>query len=87
MTVDLWQANAEPDMKQTGKRLQGIIAGLVEGVLELVADPYVIKQVCHFPFLWPVAAVLDWRVGPRHKTPQSLLSLCHSCPVSSPEQA
>ena len=55
-------------MKQTGKRLQGIIAGLVEGVLELVADPCVIKQVCRFPFLCPVAAVLDWQAGPCNTT-------------------
>lgn len=29
------QANAEPDMKQTGERLKGIISSLVEGTLEL----------------------------------------------------
>ena len=38
-------------MKQTGKRLQGIIAGLVEGVLELVADPYVTKEVCSHSYV------------------------------------
>ena len=32
------QANAEPDMKQTGKRLKGIVAGLVEGTLGLALD-------------------------------------------------
>ena len=41
------QANAEPDMKQTGQRLQGIIAGLVEGILQLVADPLTAEQVMH----------------------------------------
>jgi hypothetical protein len=33
------QANAEPDLQQTGKRLKGVIAGLVEGTLDLVAAP------------------------------------------------
>lgn len=33
------QANAEPDMAQTGKRLRPLVAGLVEGTLALVADP------------------------------------------------
>lgn len=37
MTVCL-QANAEPDMKQTGDRLKPLIGDLVEGVLQLVAD-------------------------------------------------
>jgi hypothetical protein len=38
------QANAEPDLQQTGDRLKGLIAGLVEGVLELVADPLEVQQ-------------------------------------------
>lgn len=33
------QANAEPDVAQTGSRLRPLVAGLVEGVLALVADP------------------------------------------------
>lgn len=35
----LGQANAEPDLQQTGNRLKGIIAGLVEGTLDLVTEP------------------------------------------------
>lgn len=35
----LSQANAEPDVAQTGARLRPLVAGLVEGVLALVADP------------------------------------------------
>ena len=34
----LLQANAEPDLQQTGIRLKPVIAGLVEGCLQLVAD-------------------------------------------------
>ena len=33
------QANAEPDLRQTGDRLKGLIAGLVEVTLDLVAGP------------------------------------------------
>ena len=40
------QANAEPDLQQTGGRLKGLIAGLVEGILELVADPLAAHQHC-----------------------------------------
>ena len=39
------QANAEPDMKQTGERLKSLIDNLVEGTLQLVADPFAEKQV------------------------------------------
>lgn len=39
-----WQANAEPDLQQTGERLKGLIAGLVEGILDLVADPLAVQQ-------------------------------------------
>jgi hypothetical protein len=35
----LGQANAEPDLQQTGDRLRGFISGLVEGILQLVVDP------------------------------------------------
>ncbi|BDA50216.1 probable tubulin polyglutamylase TTLL2 [Coccomyxa sp. Obi] len=37
--VWLLEANAEPDLQQTGDRLKGVIGGLVEGTLELVAGP------------------------------------------------
>ena len=30
------QANAEPDLAQTGTRLRPVMAGLVEGILQLV---------------------------------------------------
>lgn len=33
------QANAEPDFRQTGQRLQGVVKGLIEGVVKIVADP------------------------------------------------
>ena len=33
------QANAEPDLQQTGDRLKGLIAGMVKGALDLVAGP------------------------------------------------
>ncbi|KAK9826378.1 hypothetical protein WJX81_005431 [Elliptochloris bilobata] len=39
--VWLLEANAEPDMAQTGERLRPLVAGLVEGILALVADPLV----------------------------------------------
>ncbi len=39
MCISCWQANAEPDLQQTGDRLKGVIGGLVEGTLELVAGP------------------------------------------------
>lgn len=37
----LWllEANAEPDFGQTGERLKGLVAGVVECTLQLVADP------------------------------------------------
>mmetsp|Transcript_2633 Transcript_2633/g.7837 ORF Transcript_2633/g.7837 Transcript_2633/m.7837 type:complete len:443 (-) Transcript_2633:1024-2352(-) len=37
--VWLLEANADPDFAQTGERLQGVVADLVEGTLQLVADP------------------------------------------------
>lgn len=38
---DVWllEANADPDFSQTGERLKGLVSGLVEGTLQLVADP------------------------------------------------
>ncbi len=39
------QANAEPDMKQTGDRLKHLIDNLVEDTLQLVADPFADDQV------------------------------------------
>lgn len=39
------QANAEPDLRQTGKRLRGVIDDLIEGVLQLVADPFAEEKV------------------------------------------
>jgi len=38
------QANAEPDLAQTGARLRPLVAGLVEGALALVADPLAARQ-------------------------------------------
>ena len=38
MPGHLLQANAEPDLQQTGTRLKPVIASLVEGCLQLVAD-------------------------------------------------
>ena len=38
MSCHLLQANAEPDLQQTGTRLKPVITGLVEGCLQLVAD-------------------------------------------------
>jgi len=39
------QANAEPDLQQTGTRLQAIVAGLIEGIMQLVVDPLAQSQV------------------------------------------
>ena len=44
------QANAEPDLQQTGKRLKPIIAGLVEGIMQLVVDPLTQAKVLHLPW-------------------------------------
>lgn len=41
------QANAEPDLQQTGSRLKPIVAGLVEGIMQLVVDPLATSQVAH----------------------------------------
>ena len=45
------QANAEPDMKQTGERLKGIISSLVEGTLELALQLSDTQQVSSFIYL------------------------------------
>ena len=45
------QANAEPDMKQTGGRLKGIISSLVEGTLELALQLSDTQQVSSFIYL------------------------------------
>ena len=39
------QANAEPDLQQTGERLKPIVAGLLEGIMQLVVDPLAQSQV------------------------------------------
>ena len=39
------QANAEPDLQQTGDRLKLVVAGLVEGIMQLVVDPLAHSQV------------------------------------------
>lgn len=41
----LLEANAEPDFKQTGQRLRCVIDGLVEGTLQIVADPLADQRV------------------------------------------
>lgn len=41
----LLEANAEPDFKQTGGRLQHVIEGLIEGALALVLDPIARREV------------------------------------------
>ena len=41
------QANAEPDLQQTGDRLKGLVAGMVSGVLDLVAGPLEQQQKHH----------------------------------------
>lgn len=41
------QANAEPDLQQTGERLKPIIDGLVEGIMQLVVDPLAQSKVIH----------------------------------------
>lgn len=46
--VSVLQANAEPDMKQTGERLKGLIDSLVECTVQLVADPFAAEQVCNW---------------------------------------
>ena len=39
------QANAEPDLQQTGDRLKPLVAGVVEGIMQLVVDPLAHPQV------------------------------------------
>lgn len=49
--LDCWkrlQANAEPDLQQTGSRLKPIVAGVIEGIMQLVVDPLAVTQVIHF---------------------------------------
>ena len=41
----LLQANAEPDLQQTGSRLKPVVAGLLEGIMQLVVDPLAQSQV------------------------------------------
>lgn len=43
------QANAEPDLQQTGDRLKGLVAGMVEGALDLVAGPIEQQQQQQHP--------------------------------------
>lgn len=42
------QANAEPDLQQTGSRLKPIVAGVIEGIMQLVVDPLAMTQVIRF---------------------------------------
>ncbi|DBA82238.1 hypothetical protein WJX79_003267 [Trebouxia sp. C0005] len=42
--VWLLEANAEPDLQQTGSRLKPIVAGLIEGIMQLVVDPLAMTQ-------------------------------------------
>ena len=49
-TMVALQANAEPDLQQTGERLKPIIAGLVEGIMQLVVDPLTQAKVLHLPW-------------------------------------
>lgn len=42
--VWLLEANAEPDLQQTGERLKPIVAGLLEGIMQLVVDPLAQSQ-------------------------------------------
>ena len=39
------QANAEPDLMQTGTRLKPVVAGVIEGIMQLVVDPLALSQV------------------------------------------
>ena len=43
------QANAEPDLQQTGNRLKPIVAGLIEGIMQLVVDPLAQSHVSFLP--------------------------------------
>ncbi|DBB15952.1 hypothetical protein WJX82_005797 [Trebouxia sp. C0006] len=42
--VWLLEANAEPDLHQTGSRLKPIVAGVIEGIMQLVVDPLAMTQ-------------------------------------------
>lgn len=42
--VWLLEANAEPDLQQTGSRLKPIVAGVIEGIMQLVVDPLAVTQ-------------------------------------------
>ena len=41
--LDAVQANAEPDFKQTGERLQAVVAGVIEGTMEKAVDVWALK--------------------------------------------
>lgn len=43
--LNIVQANAEPDLQQTGRRLKAVVAGLIEGIMQLVVDPLALSQV------------------------------------------
>ncbi|DBA82917.1 TPA: hypothetical protein ACH3X1_006707 [Trebouxia sp. C0004] len=42
--VWLLEANAEPDLQQTGSRLKPMVAGVIEGIMQLVVDPLAMTQ-------------------------------------------
>ena len=65
------QANAEPDLQQTGGRLKPVVAGLIEGIMQLVVDPLALSQVT--VFLLSVALTLCTLQG------QSSSSFCFTC--------
>ena len=50
------QANAEPDLQQTGDRLKLVVAGVVEGIMQLVVDPLAYLPVNPLPPPPPQAA-------------------------------
>ena len=66
------QANAEPDLQQTGDRLKPVVAGVVEGIMQLVVDPLAHLQVNPLPPpppgrlpklpLNPPAPQFSWRI-------------------------
>ena len=64
----LCQANAEPDVAQTGARLRPLVAGLAEGVLALVADPLAraVRTPCWnaLPFAYLAMSCCAWIVDP-----------------------
>lgn len=52
------QANAEPDLQQTGDRLKPVVEGLVEGIMHLVVDPLAHSQVTPPSSAPPLSSVL-----------------------------